>query len=507
MRRLGAIIGCAWIASAVLAPSAGAATITVDIPQDDATGFDELGCSLREAVQTANTNTPVSLCGATTTGTFSSAPDTIQVLGGRTHVLTKFNNATNGGEDGNLTGDIDIEGPVTITATGTGLAIVDQQDTLSGGGTPDFEELDRVFHVESTAGAVAFNRLKITGGVAGNFGPSGAPTLGGGGILTEAPLTVTDSEVVDNVAREYNVNFTAMGGGIMVRGGLARLTMTGSTVAGNTVRTGEDFNIGSAAGGGIAAFPVTNGQTPPQGVDITNSTISGNLAEGRPGGTPSGHSGVMGGIFAANGPFPGNNATPVNLTNVTITNNQATAPTPANGVVGGIQVSLGTTTGSIIAGNTDTATASSFDDCGLSNTSGGGNLIGRRSAAPENACAYAGPNDLAGTTATPIGANLGNLLPNGGPTRTHAPNPGSPAINRGGTCAATDQIGLFRYIAAPCDAGSVEIGATSVPPPSNATPTPPGPTGQRAAALAKCKKKKKRKARRKCKRKANKLPV
>jgi CSLREA domain-containing protein len=499
------MLGCAGIVLAVFVPSAGAATITVDIPQDDDQGFDELGCSLREAVQTANTNTPVSLCSATTTGAFTTAPDTILLQGGRTHVLTK-SNPTNGMEDGNVTGDIDIGGPVTIEATGTGLAIVDQQDTLSAGGTPDFTQLDRVFHVESNAGAVTFNRLRIKGGLAGNGGPAaGISNLGGGGILAEAPVTVTDSEIVENVSREYNVNATAVGGGIMVRGSTARLTMTGSTVADNIVQTGDDFNSGSAAGGGIAAFPVSAGGTPPLGVDITNSTISGNKAEGVAGGTPSQHVGVVGGIFAANGPFPGSSATVVNLTNVTVTGNQATAPTAANGVVGGIQFAQGTTTGSIIAGNTDTATASSFDDCGLSNNSGGGNLIGRRSAAPENACAYAGPNDLAGTTATPINPNLGNLLPNGGLTRTRAPNPGSPAIDRGGTCPATDQIGLFRYIAAPCDAGSVEIGATSTPPP--AVSQPPGPTGQRAAALAKCKKIKKKKKKRKCRRKANLLPV
>ena len=41
----------------------------------------------------------------------------------------------------------------------------------------------------------------------------GIPFLGGGGILTEAPLTITDSEIVDNVSREYNVNFTRPGRG------------------------------------------------------------------------------------------------------------------------------------------------------------------------------------------------------------------------------------------------------------------------------------------------------
>jgi hypothetical protein len=497
MRRLGIVLGCAGLGLAMLAPSAGAATITVNIPSDDDSdaGLNDVGCSVREAVETANTNTPVSLCGSQTSGTFTAAPDTILLLGGRTHVLTRDAAPA---EDGNVRGDIDIEGPVAITATGTGLATIDQQDTLSAG-MPDFNALDRVFHVEFNAGAVTFNRLRITGGLAGNQGPTpGIPFLGGGGILTDSALTIIDSEIVDNVAQEYNVNFSATGGGIMVRGNLARLTMTGSTVAGNTVQT-NDFASGSAIGGGIAAFPFTNGQTPPQGVDITNSTISGNQSKG----TLADHSGVIGGIFAANGPSPGFDKTTVNLTNVTVTNNLATAVTPANGVVGGIQIAQGTTTGSIIAGNTDTATSSSFDDCGFGPASGGGNLIGRP--ASTGACAYAGPNDLTGTSAAPLNPNLGNLLLNSpGLTRTHAPNPGSPAINRGGTCPATDQTGLFRYIAAPCDAGAVEIGATATPPP--APQAAPGPTGQRAAALAKCKKKKKKK-RKKCRAKAMKLPV
>ena len=510
MGRLGIVLGCAAIALAVLAPSAGAATITVDVPQDDGDGgFDDIGCSVRDAVQSANTNTAVSFCDTTTTGAFTAAPDTILLQGGQTHVLTIDNDDGDGvgGEDDNVSGDIDIEGPVTITATGTGLATIDQDDNNFSAGTPNFEIRDRVFHVEANAGAVTFNRLRITGGVAGNGGPVfGIPFLGGGGILAEGPLTITDSEIVDNMAREYNVNFSATGGGIMVRGASARLTMTGSTVADNLVETADDFGSGSAIGGGIAAFPVTNGQPPPQGVDITNSTISGNRSVG----TVAGHQGVIGGIFGANGPAPGNNKTTVNLTNVTVTDNQATAVTPANGAIGGVQVAQGTTTGSVIAGNTDSDTASSFDDCGLSNTSGGGNLIGRP--ASTGACAYAGPNDLTGTSATPLNPNVGNLLLNGGLTRTHAPNPGSPAINRGGSCPATDQTGLFRYIAPPCDAGALEIGATATPPPAppaapQPTVAPPGPTGQRAAALKKCKKKKSAQARKKCKKNANKLPI
>jgi YVTN family beta-propeller protein len=56
----------------------------------------------------------------------------------------------------------------------------------------------------------------------------------------------------------------------------------------------------------------------------------------------------------------------------------------------------------------------------------------------------------------------------------------------------------------------VEISSVEAPPTTpTPTPTPPSsaPTGQRAAALKKCKKKKSAKARKKCKQKANKLPV
>ena len=41
-------------------------------------------------------------------------------------------------------------------------------------------------------------------------------------------------------------------------------------------------------------------------------------------------------------------------------------------------------------------------------------------------------------------ARLGELADNGGPTRTHALLPGSPAINKGAGCPARDQRGKQR---------------------------------------------------------------
>jgi hypothetical protein len=54
---------------------------------------------------------------------------------------------------------------------------------------------------------------------------------------------------------------------------------------------------------------------------------------------------------------------------------------------------------------------------------------------------------------------------------------------------------------------SVDIGADEFVPAAPVSPTVPAATGQRAAALSKCKKKKRKKARKKCRKRANRLPV
>ncbi len=73
---------------------------------------------------------------------------------------------------------------------------------------------------------------------------------------------------------------------------------------------------------------------------------------------------------------------------------------------------------------------------------------------------------------TGVPAALDALADNGGPTLTHMPLGGSPAINAGANCAAIDQRGANRPFGASCDIGAVENGATK-PPNTFVTIAPP----------------------------------
>ena len=79
-----------------------------------------------------------------------------------------------------------------------------------------------------------------------------------------------------------------------------------------------------------------------------------------------------------------------------------------------------------------------------------------------------------------IDPQLGPLTDNGGPTDTMALMAGSPAIDAGAACPATDQRGLTRAQGTTCDAGAFESAFTAppvvtAPPPASPPPPPPPP--------------------------------
>src|SRR5207248_1366560 len=107
-------------------------------------------CSLREAIQAANTDSAIDAC------TAGAGADTITVPAG-TYTLS----VAGIGEDANATGDLDITGMLIINGAGSSSTIVD-------GGA-----IDRVFDVHPTT--VQINGITIRNG--------DTSTATGGGIL------------------------------------------------------------------------------------------------------------------------------------------------------------------------------------------------------------------------------------------------------------------------------------------------------------------------------------
>jgi CSLREA domain-containing protein len=141
------------------------ATITVNTIDDELNSDGD--CSLREAVQAANTDTAVDGCAA------GSGADTIDVPAG-THTLS----ISGAGEDANATGDLDITDDLTITGVGTTSTVID------GAG------IDRVFSTLSGA------TVEMTGVTVRN-----GTMAEGGGIYNSGTATLTDVTASATLAR------------------------------------------------------------------------------------------------------------------------------------------------------------------------------------------------------------------------------------------------------------------------------------------------------------------
>jgi CSLREA domain-containing protein len=216
---------------------------------------------------------------------------------------------------------------------------------------------------------------------------------GGGGIFNSGTVNVTNSTLSGNSAFGNNTYFG--GGGINNTG---TLNITNSTLSGNSAN-------GTGDGGGI-----TNRDT----LNVTNSTLSGNAASG----------GSGGGIFNL-----GNSQTSV--TNSTLSGNSATTNGGGIDNIGG-RVSVKS---SLIALNTATSSA---PDASGDFFSPGYNLIGKK----DGSTGFTAATDLTGIIAAPLDPKLdpNGLNDNGGPTKTIALLPGSPAIDKATSNGLTGQL-------------------------------------------------------------------
>ena len=298
------------------------------------------------------------------------------------------------------------------------------------------------------------NKATLTGvnvndNLAGNGDDGGD---GGGMVFVSGQMTITDCNIKNNSSGLGGTKFGSQGG---IGGGFltfGQVTMSGCTISGNSTKA-TARNDGSDGGPGAGIFTSNV-------MSITNSTISGNTASpqgGRGGGIVNGANGLI-------------------LTNVTITNNAGTTTTPFHSGQGLANTNPNTNAAivrnTIIAGNGP----SGFPDVTGIFASQGHNLIGKASASGGNGGSadqtgfIDGVNgDKVGTIASPLDPVLGVLGDNGGPTATHKPLAGSPALDAGDNALAKDAsdntltrdqrgAGRFANSAGP-GTGTVDIGA------------------------------------------------
>ncbi len=201
--------------------------------------------------------------------------------------------------------DIRFAPGVTLVSLTSGELAITDALTITGQGTNVTIQGNNTFRIFNVVGAAAtFDFLTITGG--------NEPTTFGGGIQSDSPIIITNSNIIGNQAAQS-------GGGIF---GSADITLTNSTVSGNQAGFGGGGGIVSSGGGMLTLSNsiISNNNSTGFGGGITdlvgggvilnNSTVSGNVSTGE-----------GGGIY--------NNGL-VTLNNSTISNNTSTA-----GLVGG----------------------------------------------------------------------------------------------------------------------------------------------------------------------------
>ena len=222
------------------------------------------GCSLREAIEAANTDAAFGGCPA------GAGVDTIRLAAG-TYVRSIAPDAS--GND-NLDGDLDVAGQLTITNTSDAPAVID------GNG------LDRVIHVLGTG--------NLTG--SGITIRNGRTSQSGGGIRNEGNLDLFSSTVAGNETTD------SFGGGI-ANSGTATMALTDVTISGNRAE-GDGGGIDQGLGG-LAS--------------LNSVTISGNTAD------TDGDAGGGGGVLVAPGTALNPEGT-FNLRNTLIAGNTDISP-------------------------------------------------------------------------------------------------------------------------------------------------------------------------------------
>ena len=405
-RLLTTIVIMALMLVALPVTPVSAGTITVNTAADEVA--DNAACSLREAIIAADIDAPFNGCAYVGTG----PDDIITLQSGQTYTLSRV------GSTG-TTGDLDVNGNLTIQASGSTNAVVDANEinrvfeagefgtvnltliriTVTGGLSPDGAGI--YFH---GAGTLTLNNSMILGNEGTGVSNCGA------GIYNDSTATINilNSTIESNSCTEPGAD-----GGGLFKGTGGTLTITNSTFNDNSVTDN---------GGGAHLDMLTGTAT------ITNSTFANNTAGGR-----------GGGLQVSNGS--------VTINFSTFSGNAANMNSTSTG--GAIQANGGsvTVTRSILANST--ATFGAGQDCDKIDPG----VISVTNSIVEN------NSDCSLTGTVNSDPGLGGLANNGGSTFTMAITSSSPAYNAASSCASVprDQRGVTRPQGAACDLGSFEL--------------------------------------------------
>lgn len=425
---------------------AGAATIDVTTTADTVEAGN--GCSLREAVTSANTDD-----GGASGCTSGSGADTIALPAG-TYPLSGDD-----GDDANVSGDLDVTSSVVFDGVGAGATIIDAQaidraiDVQDDGSTSSIDVTIQHLTIRNgsvlgasddggavlmrdTNGSIAVREAIIENSHAGRAG--GALTFRGATNGNGHPVAIVDSELRANTAGDD-------GGALFVEQPFGNfegnsMLVQRSTLAGNV----------AAAGAGGAVYGATSTR-----LDVVDSTLSGNVAA------------QGGGAIALGDSNPA-----LYLQFSTVAGNI----TPRAGGGGGIQTDgdneLVVLHGSVLDANIAAAGTANCAEVAP------GDGVFAATDTPDGTTAYNVESadtcdlDAAGMDLVDADPQLGPLADNGGPTRTRLPAFGSPVVDwvprtLNDPCLAageSDQRGVARP-AAPdgrCDAGAVEGSAENL---------------------------------------------
>ena len=304
-------------------------------------------CSLRGAIIAANADV-------------TANPVTINLQPATIYNLT-LTNATQ--ENAAATGDLDITTSLhTVTIAGGGNTTIIDAAGLNTGNLRD-----RAFHITGSGATVIFKDLVIQNGEAADNGTSGASTdpaaqnndRAGGGILNNGGSVTLTNVIVqscqalgkgDSVINS-GTTLEARGGGLASLAATGNVVITDSTLSGNTAQGGKggDFNNGSGswAKGGSIYF---EGGT----LNISGTRIDTSAANGGNGGNVDQNgqtNGGFGGLGQGGGVWVGGGTVSINNTTFesTVANggNSGTGGNgsePAGGADGGGLYSLGNVT-------------------------------------------------------------------------------------------------------------------------------------------------------------------